>query len=405
MRLAVFAGGCRLEAAEEVCEADLDMLASLVDKSLLRHSDQRFWMLETIREYAEERLREGEEEAIHERHFEYFLSLCERAYDELLAAENHWFPVLEAEHDNVRDALDWARHARPGAEAQLAGAVAPYWMLRGHAPEALERLEGAIVRYETRDRVRARALTHRGELDDALPTLEEALSLWRELGDPRGEALALEAIGWAHDAYGDYAAAQAAHEQSLAVRREAGVPELEGAASRAGLCHVLVASGEVEHAEAMAKELLAVAARSEASLMQQLALHFLADCPLVAGDYAEAERRYLRALAYARSARLAGRCTDEVLGVAMSVAGQGDSGRAVRLAAAAYAEQEVLGKGSDHWWRTMQEQLIGGARARLAPDEIEQAERMGRGVSFDNVLDEVLGGETPEAAAAAHAEH
>jgi hypothetical protein len=154
---------------------------------------------------------------------------------------------------------------------------------------------------------------------------------------------------------------------------------------------VLVASGEIERAETMAQELLAVAANSDASLMQQLALHFLADCPLVAGDYAEAERRYLRALAYARAAGLVGRSTDEVLGVAMSVAGKGDPARAVRLAAAAYAEQAVLGKGTDRWWRTMQERHIGGARAHLGPDEVEDAERAGRETSFEAVLDEVLG--------------
>jgi predicted ATPase/class 3 adenylate cyclase len=391
-RLSVFAAGCTLEAAEEVADADLDTLQSLVDKSLLRHTEERFWILETIREYAAERLAAGDEEdPIRESHFDHFLALCERAYEERLTSENIWFPILEAEHDNIRAALDWARTSRPKAEAQLAGAVADYWMVRGHAPEALERLAGAVTRYDTHDRIRARALTHRGELEDNLPTLEEALSLWRELGDAKGEGLALEAIGWAHDHHGDYAAAQDAHEQSLSVRREAGVPELEGASARAGLCHVLVASGEIERAEAMAQELFEVAADSQASLMHQLALHFLADCPLVAGDYAEAERRYLRALAYARTAGLPGRATDEVLGIAMSLAGQGDSARAVRLAAAAYAEQEALGKGSDHWWRTMQERLIGGARTHLEPAELERLERVGRETPFDTVLDELLG--------------
>jgi predicted ATPase len=391
-RLSVFAGGCTLETAEEVADAELDTLQSLLDKSLLRQSEDRYWMLETIREYAAERLAAGDdEEMIRESHFDHFLALCERAYEERLTSENIWYPILEAEHDNIRAALDWARTSEPKAEAQLAGAIADYWMVRGHAPEALERLAGAVARYDTRDRIRARALTHRGELEDDLPTLEEALSLWRELGDAKGEGLALEAIGWAHDHHGNYAAARDAHEQSLSVRREAGVPELESASARAGLCHVLVASGEIERAEAMARELAAVTADSEASLMQELALHFLADCPLVAGDYAEAERRYLRALAYARTAGLPGRATDEVLGVAMSLAGQGDSARAVRLAAAAYAEQEALGKASDLWWRTMQERLIGSARMHLKPDELEQADRVGRETPFDAVLDEVLG--------------
>ena len=391
-RLAVFRGGCTLAAAEEVTEADLDALQSLVERSLLRRSEERFWMLETIREYAAERLRESDdEETVLERHFDHFLALCERAYDERLTSENMWFPILEAEHDNIRAALDWARTSQPKSEAQLAGAVADYWMVRGHAPEALERLAGAVRRHDWRDRIRARALTHLGELGDDVTTLEEALSLWRELGDARGEGLALEAMGWAHDHHGNYVAARDAHEQSLLVRREGGLQEFEGASARAGLCHVLVASGDVERAEAIAQELFEVAADSPASLMRQLALHFLADCPLVAGDYAEAERRYLRALAYARTAALPGRATDEVLGVAMALAGQGHSARAVRLAAAAYVEQEALAKTSDHWWRTMQERLIGGARSDLKADQLEQAEGIGRETPFEAVLDELLG--------------
>jgi tetratricopeptide (TPR) repeat protein len=349
-------------------------------------------MLETIREYAAEQLAAGDEvDLIRESHFNHFLALCERAYEERLTSESQWAPILEAEHDNIRAALDWARTSDAKAEAQLVGAVADYWMVRGHAPEALERLAGAVGSYDARDRIRARALTHLGELRDDLPTLEEALSLWRDLGDARGEGLTLEAIGWAHDHHGDYAAAQEAHEQSLSVRREAGIPDLEGASARAGLCHVLVATGNAERAEAMAEELSAVVAESGPSLMQQLALHFLADCPLVAGDYAEAERRYLRALAYARTAGLPGRATDEVLGVAMSFAGQGDSARALRLAAAAHAEQEALGKGTDYWWRTMQERLIGGARSQLEAAEVERLDGLGRETPFDAVLDELLG--------------
>jgi predicted ATPase len=392
-RLSVFRGGCTLEAAEEVCEADLDTLQSLVDKSLLRVRGERFWMLETIREYATERLDEaGEAETIRDRHLERFVALGERAYESQRgASEGIWFATLEAEHDNLRAALDWAGERHPAREAELVGAVAPYWMIRGHTREAQDRLVRALTRYDARDAIRARALTHYGELEDAVPTLEEALMLWRELRDARGEALVLEAIGWAHDHHGDYAAARVAHEESLAIRARAGVPELEGALARAGLCHVLVATGEVERAEATAEELLAIAAPSDASLMQQLALHFLADCPLVAADYVEAERRYLRALAYARTAGLPGRATDEVLGIAMAAAGQGDAARALRLAGAAHAEQERLGKGTDRWGGKMQEQLLGAARASRGPAEAGRDERTGRATAFDDVVDELLG--------------
>ena len=175
------------------------------------------------------------------------------------------------------------------------------------------------------------------------------------------------------------------------MHRQGGVPDLEGASARAGLCHVLVASGEVGRAEAMAHELLDVTANRPMSVVHELGLHFLADCPLVAGEYAESERRYLTALSYARSTGLPGRARDEVLGVAMSLAGQGDSARAVRLATAAHAEQERVGVESDRWWRSMQDRLIGGARARLAPDELEEADRIGRETPLDVVLDELLG--------------
>jgi predicted ATPase len=392
-RLSVFAGGCTLEAAEEICDAEVDTLQSLVEKSLLRFTDERYWMLETIREFATERLAErDDEEAIRERHFSHVLALCERAYTGRLVSASTWQPTLKAEHDNIRAALDWARDRRLAAETQLAGAVAPYWMWIGYAPETRERLERALATHGARDWIRARALTHRGELDDELSILDDALDLWRALGDAQGEAVALEAIGWAHDAHGDHLAARRAHEKSLAVRQQAGASDVEGLRARAGLCHVLVASGEIESAESTAEELLAVATRHGVSRMQQIALHFLADCPLVGGDYVEAERRYCRALAFARDSGLVWRCVDEVVGVAMSASGQGDFALAVELASAAHVERENLALGADDmWWSRMQDWFIGGARAQLGPDALEAAERAGREADWDDVLDGVLG--------------
>jgi predicted ATPase/class 3 adenylate cyclase len=142
-RLAVFADGCALEAAEEVVEADLDTLQSLIDKSLIRSSGERYRMLETIREYAAERLAGSEEEgAIRDRHLEYFCDVCERAYEERYTSEPEWLPILDAEHDNIRGALDWARRRQPRMETQLAGAIADHWMVHGHEREALELADG-----------------------------------------------------------------------------------------------------------------------------------------------------------------------------------------------------------------------------------------------------------------------
>jgi hypothetical protein len=179
----------------------------------------------------------------------------------------------------------------------------------------------------------------------------------------------------------------------LAVRKEARAAELEGAGALGGLCQLLVATGEIERVEPMARELFELGSRYGNRDTQMDGLHYLADCPLLAGDYAEAERRYGRALAHARSSGFAAQCPTELLGVAMSAAGQSDDVRAVRLASAAYAQREALGLrpgNPAHWWIRLQERHIGGARARLGPDEAEKAERAGREASFDAVVAEVL---------------
>src|SRR5437867_1803587 len=117
-RLAVFAGGCTLEAAGEVLQAQLDTLQSLVDKSLVRHTAERFWMLETIREYAAEQLEDsGEVDERRRRHAEWFLALAEDAYPHLRGSPTEWLNRLEREHDNLRAALD---RLEASGETQLA---------------------------------------------------------------------------------------------------------------------------------------------------------------------------------------------------------------------------------------------------------------------------------------------
>ena len=403
--LSVFAGGCTLESAVEVTDAKVDTLQALVDKSLVRRTVERYWMLETIREYASERLESDKDrETIRDRHLDHFLALAERAYAERLASTSTWFGVMDDELNNMRAALDRARSGRPAREAQLAGAVASTWSLRGRGAEARERLVGALDRYQSRDWIRARALTHLGfierfERDRALSHLGEALLLWREHGDLLGEALALEADGGAHMFAGEYGPARLAFEQSLALRERAAAPNLEGVGALAGLCQLLVASGEIEHVEQMARELLEIGRRHGNLDTQGDGLHFLADCPLIGGDYAEAEKRYLRALAHARDAGILAQCPTELIGVAMSAAGQGHLARAVRLATAAHVQREALGLqpvNPAHWWVQLQQRFIGGARTNLSPEEVEVAERAGRETSFEAVLDEVLSnGVTP----------
>jgi predicted ATPase/Tfp pilus assembly protein PilF len=147
-RLAVFAGGCTLEAAEAICGADVDGIASLVDKSLLRRTGERYWMLETIREFAAERLDAlVDAPSLRDRHAAWYVELVERARPELRAWEARaWLERLDAEHANLRAALE---HLLDSGDAdgalRLSGAIWPYWQSRGHWSEGRRYLTAAVT--------------------------------------------------------------------------------------------------------------------------------------------------------------------------------------------------------------------------------------------------------------------
>jgi predicted ATPase len=231
-RLAVFRGGCTLEAAEEVADADLDLLQSLVDKSLLRHSDERFWMLETIRDYASERLDASDEaDELSRRHAQYFLNLEREAGPQVFQLESGWATdLLEREHDNLRAAFD---HYESVGETQLvldlAGGLANFWLLRGYLGEAARRLESALAADDQPTLARAWALdgastvaVASGDPSTGRKRAEAALALYRELDYEWGIANALWAVGYAITEEGNPAAAQPFLEESLSRFRELG---------------------------------------------------------------------------------------------------------------------------------------------------------------------------------------
>ncbi|MGI8830648.1 MAG: ATP-binding protein [Candidatus Limnocylindria bacterium] len=409
LRLGVFVGGFTLDAVEAVggpALADpLEPLSALVEHSLVHEvggltGEPRYRMLETIREYALELLRErGEETVVRDLHLAHFVAFGERAYGERFSSSSTWIPVTDAEHDNVRAALDWAGATDARAEAELAGAIAPYWYMRGHITETRDRLMSALERYRERDAIRARALTQLGEIlwrvdqDTALARHEEALALWGEIGDARGEAHAFHGIGKIHTARGNSEAARRALQASVDRFQAVGAHEIEIAYPTASFCQSYISVGDIDRAEPMADATRTVGIRHDNRPLLQLGLHFLADCALIREDYPVSEQRYRHALDHARQWRMTTQATNELLGVAMSVAGQGDHGRAVRLAATAYAKIEAMGmkRGYLGWWDRIQERYIGGARTHLSANELAEAERIGREASWDATLDEVLG--------------
>lgn len=244
VRLGVFGGGCTLQAAEAVCGEDhqpgvLDLLASLVDQSMVRQmtsaaGESRFAMLETLGEYALERLEaSGEADLVRRRHLAYYVTFVESAQPKLMTAEFQvWADRLEAEHGNIRAALRWAlgdesQNVEMGA--RLAGALWTFWYLRGYLSEGRRWLERAVEQLGTSGPTRARALCaagamawQQGDYAVARPRLEESVALWRTVGalDKPGLAEALHLLGHVVFDQRDYVAARAHYEDSMALYRE-----------------------------------------------------------------------------------------------------------------------------------------------------------------------------------------
>jgi predicted ATPase/DNA-binding XRE family transcriptional regulator len=244
-RMSVFVAGSTLEAAEAVIGPIgidiLDGVASLVDKSLLQQQEQadgetRFGMLGTLREYAAELLAErGEAEGLRGQHARYYMRLAEQVEPRLRGSEQKaWLDDLETEHDNLRAALLWTfGEARDGSAQvetglRLAGALWRFWFAHGHLSEGRGWLEGGLAQSEVvAAPVRAKALygsgrlaVMQGDYASARARYEQALEIYRELGDRQGIANSLNDLGNVHGLQGDYATRRSLQEQSLALFRE-----------------------------------------------------------------------------------------------------------------------------------------------------------------------------------------
>ncbi|MDQ3856376.1 MAG: tetratricopeptide repeat protein, partial [Chloroflexota bacterium] len=277
-RLSVFAGGSRFEAVEEVCDADgtldiLDGVQSLVDKSLVRQSEgvggeTRFVMLETIREYAGEKLEAmGEADKLRERHAEYLLRLAEEAEPHLRGSQQMlWLDRLDEEHDNVRVALACCLEQRKTEQGlRLATALARFWDTRGYYSEGRRWLEAFLASSgadESSPALQARALLGAAWLahdqDDFLQAdalFEESLRLGRARGEPGPVAAVLAHRAVMARGQGQYAKATELVEESLRVARGAdNLADVAYALFRLGL--VVREQGDYSRAAAAYQECL-----------------------------------------------------------------------------------------------------------------------------------------------------
>jgi predicted ATPase/class 3 adenylate cyclase len=272
--LSVFRGGCTLEAAEEVCGAELDTLESLLDKSLLRRMDTeagpRFWMLETIRELAGERLAEaGEDGAARERHADFFLALAEELEPTFLnALDETTLKRLQAELDNLRATIEHLSTLHePSAELRLVGSLFRFWEASGLILEGRRACEHALSR--STDAVdpslRLKALYAasicaqcEGDWDASAHLEEERLAISRRIGDHDAEATALLDLGNAAEGAGDFELAAARFDDVRSLGHRLGETLLVAVAA-SNLANLAVNRRDYEAAQSLATEAIALA--------------------------------------------------------------------------------------------------------------------------------------------------
>ena len=422
-RLAVFAGGFDAEAVEAVAgfaawgeggdretrslaaerpaPSTLDALATLLDNGLLRRElvagEPRFGMLETIREYALERLEaSGEAEEVRRRHAAYYLAVAE-------AAEIHWRPVAEdlldrvdREHDNVRAALAWAaEQADPALELRFAGALFWFWYVRGHLSEGRRWLERALARSKDAPvAVRAQLLAWTGSMAwgqgdhaHAAKLHRAALPLQRQLGDQHAIAFSFTNLGNIAMEQGRYAEATACHEEALALQRAVG--HTDGVAgSLHNLGEVALAEGDLERAAAFIEEGLALHRGEQSTWMVGVSLVSLGTVRRQQGDLALAAAHYREGLALTRE-------TNNRWGIALALEGWaglagvlGQPARAARLFGAAAALREAVGTPVPPAERPMHERAVEAARSPLGEERFAAAWAAGRSLTLEEAIAE-----------------
>lgn len=369
-RLSVFVGGCTVAAAETVAgisQSILDQIDSLLDKSLLRHSEgkggePRFEMLETLREFGLEQLdTSGEQAVIRQRHANFFLSLAEPAEARLESAEQiEWLNQMEQEHDNLRAALEWSKTAEDKGQLtmRLASLLGVFWEARGHFSEGRARLTAVLAIESAQGRTfeRAKLLRRAAELayrqsDYAATKLlaAESLDICREIGDKQGTASALIKLGDAETEMGDYATASAHFEETVTIWRE--LKDKHGTArALINLGWAALRRGDYPLANARLEEALTLHRELKDIRGIGFALSGLGEVAMRQGDYARATAQVEESLELRRQSG-----NKWGVGVSLGTLGwiairQGDwEGGIERLAESLEVRQEIGDKSGSAW--------------------------------------------------------
>jgi predicted ATPase/class 3 adenylate cyclase len=398
-RMSVFRGGCTLDAVEHVCVAELDTVQALVDKSLIRYNDNRYWMLETIREHASERLESSDEvDDFRQRHAEYYLALAEEAEPGLRGEEIEFLDRLARELDNLRAAFDrFDACGDAGRLLELAGATWLLWEQMGLLKEGVRRLEAAIAHDGPPTTARAGALLGAATMSDDLggdPHLslrpsEEALAIFRAHEDDWGTATALLVLGLNHMLRHEPLLAIDYFEESVDQYRRSGDVHNQMQATRR-LAWAYEVSGDIDRARAIHTENLVRAREQGEKFLIARTLSVLAQYELEAGQVGDTTIANLKeAHELHRGVRTVENHYSHMILVtrfAFALSLQGAASAAAQLVSCSerlFAEQEMR---VEDWIREMQGEALSRARADLDSVELDRAWKEGQGLTIDDAV-------------------
>jgi predicted ATPase/class 3 adenylate cyclase len=427
-RMSVFAGGCDLDALAAVAgsgEGDpagadpLDVVAELADVSLIRvtegtDGEPRVGMLETIREYAMERLTQDDDQnAARRRHAEYYAASAEQASEQLDGpAELAALDRLEADNDNLRAALAWsletpaADPAGQGGRAvlglRLVQALTGFWYQHGHATEGRRWLQQAMDLASVGGGAPLARVAHglgilmdqQGEPHTALRLFQRSLAIWRELGDREQQARELNSLGIVHRHLGDVDTARVFFEEAIALQRESG-NTVQLAAALANLGALESAADRLDRAGEVLREALALDAANGNPFNMAIDLHSLALVSLRAGRPREARDLAAGVYDYAAGSGNTSFLLNTMELTAVIAAGLGEPVRAARLAGAAQAIRQESGMLITPPEAALMEELLAPARVTVTSQEWDTELAAGRELSETEALELMRWPSTP----------
>jgi non-specific serine/threonine protein kinase len=416
-RLAAFSGSFDLEAAEAVCAGApvppdvLGGLSRLVDRSMVGVQEGaggtgRYQLLETLRQYGQERLTDSGDENVRRRHAEYYAALAQKGSEGLVGtAQSASLAGLELDQDNMRAALTWALGNDKDLALKLAAALGPYWYMRGSLTEGQEWLAAATAASSTPSPTLARAMTHagwvaywQGDYERSRALAEQGLAVARDVGDAMEIARAVNLLGGVfHIADEDFEAARRCYAESYEIRSR--LNDHWGIAS--SLNNLALAeydAGDYERAESLMREALARVDILGDRRARANALDSLARIVLERGKEAEARRYHSECLALAQELGDKVDTADALDGLARVAVAEGTPERALTIAGAAHALRDRIGYETPKPWRRRLQKSIDGARAELSREVASAAWERGARLSEQQAVLLALSPASPSAA-------